>query len=142
MLHHNIPVCSSAAVDFLHTHRVIDDFEQFSFGPLYDLSTEPFESYLGWNLGDEDIDLMRNLNGASPDTPPACWPHFATATHLTAHPEAQTVQDAATMQLIRDAQPADSPWVRHLSVFVDEITVLMYQNPATCLQTEQRRRQT
>lgn len=133
LLYHNLPVCSSAAVDFFHAHRVIDDFEPFSFGPLYDLSIEPFESYLGWNLGDEDIDLMRNLNGASPDTPPACWPHFATATQLAAHPESQTVHDAATMQLIRDAQPAYSPWVRHLSKFVNEITVLTYQNPATCL---------
>lgn len=112
ILHHNIPVCSSAAVDFLHAHQVIDNFEPFSFGPLYDLSVEPFESYLGWNLGDEDTDLMENFNGASLDTPPACWPQFATVNQLSAHPESQSVQDSATMQLIRDSQPADSPWVR------------------------------
>lgn len=111
-LHHNLPVCSSTAVDFLHAHRVIDDYEPFSFGPFYDLSIEPFESYLGWNLGDEDIDLMKNLTGACLDTPPACWPPSATVTQFSAHPESQTVQDAATMRLIRDSQPVDSPWVR------------------------------
>lgn len=139
MLHHNLLVCfSRRCVHFTHAHQVIDDFGPFSFGPLYDLSIEPFESYLGWNLGDEDIDLVRNLNGASPDTPPACWPPFATATHSAAHPVSETGQDAATMQLIRDAQPADSPWVRHLSVFLNGITMLTYHNTASCLQTKQR----
>lgn len=74
------------------THQVIDEFGPFSFGPLYDLLIEPFESYLGWDLGDEDSDLMRNLNRASPDTLLACWPLFATstmATQLATHLESE-----------------------------------------------------
>lgn len=77
---------------------------------------------MGWDLRDEDSDLMRNLNGASPDTPPACWPPFATSTMATRSTEQldSETQDAAAAQLIRDAQPADSPWVRHPGSFVHD----------------------
>lgn len=142
MSRHNLLVGShSPPCQLPPTHQVTDEFGPFSFGPLYDLSIEPFDSYLGWDLGDEDSDLMRNLNGASPDTLPACWPPFATstmATQLATHPESEP-QDGAAAQLIRDAQPADSPWVRHLSPFADGNARLTYHNTAPRLQTQQRR---
>ena len=127
-------------VDFLQVNEFVDEFGPFSFGPLYDLSIEPIDSYLGWNVSDEDIDLMRDLNEASPDTPPACWPHSMMTTRSPAHSMSEAVQDVPNSQLIRDAQPADSPWVSHLPESVNLYHSSHVYNLAACLQAEPGRR--
>ncbi|BCS28427.1 uncharacterized protein APUU_61475A [Aspergillus puulaauensis] len=87
-----------------------DESELLSFGQFYDLPIEPFESYLGWNHSDGGIDMIADLNGASPDTPPACWPHSLTNANSDEHRMARAVADVPSTRIIRDAQPADSPW--------------------------------
>lgn len=128
-----------ADVDLLQSHGFIDESELLSFGQFYDLPIEPFESYLGWNHSDGGIDMIADLNGASPDTPPACWPHSLRNANSDEHPMARAVADVPSTRIIRDAHPADSPWVRHSYAFIVQITLLTPPNPATCLQTQQRR---
>ncbi|KAL2835334.1 fungal-specific transcription factor domain-containing protein [Aspergillus pseudoustus] len=86
-----------------------DGFD-FSLDRLYDFSIEPFESYMGWGHSAEDINIVRDFNEFSPVIPPACWPSLSTPMHSPAHSVPGTVPDVPNTTLIRDAQPADSPW--------------------------------
>lgn len=138
--HHMILVSHiHADEDLLQSHEVIDESGLLSFGQFYDLPIEPFEGFLGWDHSDGGIDKIGDLNGTSPDTPPACWPHSLTNANSDEHPMAREVHDVPNTRIIRDAQPADSPWVRHSYVFIVRTTLLTPPNPTTCLQTQQRR---
>ncbi|CEL02560.1 hypothetical protein ASPCAL03728 [Aspergillus calidoustus] len=86
------------------------DGVDFSLDRLYDFSTDPFESYMGWSYSGEEINIFTDSNEFSPVIPPACWPSLSTPMHSPAHSAQRAVHDASYITLIRDAQPADSPW--------------------------------
>lgn len=79
---------------------------------------ELFQNPLGWDVGDEDFDLLSVLDDTVQESPPACWPLPNLAMN-TVPRQSDEEQDAnimpASSHLIRDAQPADTPWVSKLN---------------------------
>ncbi|KAJ6443388.1 Heat Labile Enterotoxin Type Iib [Purpureocillium lavendulum] len=79
------------------------------FEPLYGLATDPSESFFGWDIGDVELGHMDILNMS-----PLNWFHSTnevapTITQQIAPAKAISLPPSA--ELIRDAQPPDTPWV-------------------------------
>lgn len=97
------------------TCRPAVGLEALPLDPLYNLSIDFSQNPLGWDIDEEDFDLVGTLNGATHESPPSCWP----VTNLAPNSMPRQVSEAeqgtstapAACQLIRDAQPPDSPWV-------------------------------
>lgn len=80
------------------------------------------ESYFGWEIGDTELDHLRTLNSAAPNTPPENRSLFDLTSHITpsVHTESYERESSLASSLqassaTRDSQPADSPWVSYIS---------------------------
>lgn len=78
------------------------------------------DSYLGWGMDSTELDHMNTLNTHAPNSPPANWfpsNSFDSAGFIIQEPEHSREHIPATPDSshssVRDAQPADSPWVSH-----------------------------
>ena len=76
------------------------------------------ENYFGWEIGETELDHMKTLNTNAPNTPPAHWFQSGTLDSIAPQTQESTDESGSTFltslpssQSIRDAQPADSPWV-------------------------------
>ncbi|PWI75924.1 C6 and C2H2 transcription factor [Purpureocillium lilacinum] len=77
------------------------------FEPLYGLATDASESFFGWDIGDVELGHMDILNMS-----PLNWFHNTDAAPSITHQitPAKAISLPPSSELIRDAQPPDTPW--------------------------------
>lgn len=90
------------------------------------------DSYLGWGMDSTELDHMNTLNTHAPNSPPANWfpsNSFDSAGFIIPGPEyGREPVSAAPVpsdSSVRDAQPADSPWVSHFVLGYNTVLIVL-----------------
>lgn len=85
-----------------------DNFPSVPVGPLFEFSMDPSESFFGWDMDESELE---NLNVPLLDFIPTS--EVPPGTYISSG--VSEIRDLSSMEpseLIRDAQPPDTPWVR------------------------------
>jgi hypothetical protein len=100
---------------------------------------ESSENYFGWEMGDTELNHMETLNNYAQNSPPLDGLPINALDSSVIPTHASTYQadpapptPSLSSRIIRDAQPADSPWVSKISGDTMQTDPL----PAPCLQTQ------
>ncbi|KAL2127172.1 hypothetical protein VTI74DRAFT_11208 [Chaetomium olivicolor] len=110
------PASSTASPAHATTSSVPEQFgtvptseiSSIPFEPLYGLANDPSESFFGWDVGDIELGHMDILNMS-----PLNWFHNTNEIPPTITQEiapAKAISLPPSSELIRDAQPPDTPW--------------------------------